>query len=150
MSTVMLGRLNDGLQSEVLAKAFWALGHPMRMRIVGILMQDGERTVGDLADRLPVSQPQVSVHLKCLTGCGFLSVRREGRRAYYQVASPWVAGLLSLMRDHADTYCAELLACVGCAPSELPHDVDPALVTAATGTDVGRVDVSAGRFGGSD
>lgn len=135
MATVMLDRLDDGPRSEVLSKAFWALGHPMRMRIVQILMFEEELGVGQLSERLPVSQPQVSVHLKCLTDCGFLSVRREGRRAYYRVASPWVAGLLSLMRDHAETYCAELLACVGCAPSELPDDLDPAVVAATTGTD---------------
>lgn len=123
MTTVMLDRLDDGLRSEVLAKAFWALGHPMRMRIVRILMDVGEKGVGELSERLPVSQPQVSVHLKCLTECGFLSVRREGRRAYYQVASPWVAGLLSLMQDHADTYCAGLLACIECAPTDLPHQL---------------------------
>ena len=133
MTSDMLDRLDDGLQSEVLSKAFWALGHPIRMRIVQMLMAEGERGVGELVELLPVSQPQVSVHLKCLTECGFLSVRREGRRAYYQVASPWLAGLLSLMRDHADTYCAELLACVGCSPSQLPEELEPAV--AATGTD---------------
>lgn len=119
----MLDRLGPDLHAEVLAKAFWALGHPIRTRIVRILSDEGEATVGDLTERLPVSQPQVSVHLRCLTDCGFTAVRREGRRAFYRISSPWVAGLLSLMRDHADTYCAELLSCTGCAPSDLPPDV---------------------------
>lgn len=110
-------RLDEATHSQVIARAFWALGHPVRMRIVRIVMQEGEKGVGELVERLPVSQPQVSSHLKCLADCGFLAVRREGRRSVYRVASPWVAGLLSLMTDHAETHCAELLACAGCAPA---------------------------------
>lgn len=113
----MFDRLDEATHSQVIARAFWALGHPVRTRILRIVMQEGEKGVGELAERLPVSQPQVSSHLKCLADCGFLAVRREGRRSVYRVASPWVAGLLSLMNDHAETYCAELLACAGCAPA---------------------------------
>lgn len=116
----MLDRLDEATRSQVLARAFWALGHPVRMRIVRIVMEEGEKGVGELVGHLPVSQPQVSAHLKCLADCGFLAVRREGRRSLYRVASPWVAGLLSLMTDHAQTHCAELLACAGCVPPGLP------------------------------
>lgn len=119
----ILARLRAELRAEVLAKAFWALGHPMRMRIVQILSEEGEKTVSQLTERLPVSQPQVSVHLRCLTECGFTAVRREGRRSHYRVASPWIPGLLSLMGDHADTYCAGLLACIECSPSDLPYEL---------------------------
>lgn len=115
-----IDRLDPDTRSEVLARAFWALGHPIRMRIVQLLRQEDELAVGDLSDQLPVSQPQVSVHLKCLTDCGFLAVRREGRHAFYRVSSPWLVGLLSLMSDHADTYCSQLLTCVGCTPESLP------------------------------
>lgn len=115
-----LEHLDEATRSEVLARAFWALGNPVRMRIVRIVMEEGEKGVGELVERLPVSQPQVSAHLKCLGDCGFLEVRREGRRSLYRMASPWLAGLLSLMTDHAETHCAELLACAGCTPTAVP------------------------------
>lgn len=118
-----LTQLPSQLRTEVLARAFWALGQPVRLRILEILLAEGEQTVGDLAGRLPVTQPQVSMHLASLTECGFTGVRREGRRAYYRVESPWVAGLLSLIRDHAEAYCEELLACVGCDPAEVPEEL---------------------------
>lgn len=119
----ILARLHPELRADVMAKAFWALGHPMRMQVIEILTEEGEKTVSQLTERLPVSQPQVSVHLRCLTECGFTAVRREGRRSYYRVASPWIAGLLSLMSDHAETHCAGLLACIECAPSDLPDEL---------------------------
>lgn len=129
-ATSTLERIDVDIQDEMLAKAFWALGHPIRMRIVRILIDEGEQTVGGLTERLPVSQPQVSVHLKCLTECGFTSVRRQGRHSYHRIASPWTAGLLSLIRDHADTYAAGLLECIECSPSRLPDNLQADLRTA--------------------
>lgn len=119
----MLDGLDTDLRTRVLAKAFWALGHPVRMRIIDILTEVGESTVGELTEMLPVGQPQVSEHLSCLTDCGFTTSRREGRRVFYRASSPWTAGLLSLMRDHAHTHLAGLLACTGCTPTDLPPDV---------------------------
>lgn len=83
-------------------------------------MEEDELTVGDLVEQLPVSQPRVSIHLGCLTDCGFTSVRREGRHAFYRVSSPWAMSVISLMRDHAEEHCDELLACAGCAPQGRP------------------------------
>lgn len=109
-----LAGFSPDIQAQVVAKAFWALGHPVRMRIVEILLDEEELTVSDLVKQLPVSQPQVSVHLACLTDCGFTAVRREGRHAFYRVTSPWAVGVISLMRDHAEEHTDELLACAGC------------------------------------
>ena len=80
------------------------------------LIEEEEVNVGDLARMLAVGQPQVSVQLGCLTECGFTTVRRQGRNAFYRISSPWVIGVISLMRDHAEQYRDDLLACAGCTP----------------------------------
>ena len=99
---------------EVTAKAFRALGDPVRLRIVSLLLEHGELTVSELTAQLPVSQPRVSTHLKCLVGCGFATVRREGRNAFYAPSGPDVGALVAAMRGHADAYRDEIRDCLRC------------------------------------
>ena len=61
---------------------FAALADPTREAIVRLLI-DHESSVGDIADRLPVSRPAVSKHLRLLQGAGIVSMRSEGTRNVY-------------------------------------------------------------------
>src|ERR1700744_6196883 len=61
-----------------------ALGDPSRQAILDQLA-DGPRAVGELADRLPISRPAVSQHLKVLKDVGLVVDRTEGTRRLYQV-----------------------------------------------------------------
>jgi DNA-binding transcriptional ArsR family regulator len=49
---------------------------------------DEEVTVGELVDRLGLSQPQVSKHLAVLRAVGLVLVRTDGRRRWYRVNGP--------------------------------------------------------------
>jgi DNA-binding transcriptional ArsR family regulator len=60
------------------------LGEPNRRAILDLL-RDGERPVGDLVDRLPLSQPAVSKHLRILKQAGLVEVRAEAQRRLYRV-----------------------------------------------------------------
>ncbi len=117
-----LDQLSTELQTSVVAKAFAALADPIRLRIVELLAERGECSARALVAELPVSQPRVSVHLRCLTDCGFTTVRRQGRRAYYQLAAPHIASLLTSMKAHAETSLPGLLACLHCEPANAPGD----------------------------
>jgi len=64
--------------------AFAVLAEPNRMRILDLL-RERERAVGDLVDRLPVSQPAVSKHLRVLREAGFVDVRVDAQRRLYRV-----------------------------------------------------------------
>ena len=46
---------------------------------------DGEVNVGELVDRLGLTQPQVSKHLGVLRAVGLVQVRTEGRHRWYRV-----------------------------------------------------------------
>ncbi|HEU0051858.1 MAG TPA: metalloregulator ArsR/SmtB family transcription factor [Longimicrobium sp.] len=45
----------------------------------------GEATVGELVDRLGLTQPQVSKHLGVLRAVGVVEVRADGRHRWYRV-----------------------------------------------------------------
>jgi DNA-binding transcriptional ArsR family regulator len=78
----------------------------------------GEATVGDLVDRLALTQPQVSKHLGVLRAVGVVSVRADGRRRWYRVNGPALQPLFEWVRsfestwntrlDHLDDVLAEL------------------------------------------
>jgi DNA-binding transcriptional ArsR family regulator len=86
-------------ESELLAKYFRVLADHGRLRILELLAGDGEVTVGDIARRLGLSQPNVSNHLACLRWCGFVETRREHRTAYNRIADPKVVDLIALARN---------------------------------------------------
>jgi len=64
-------------------KALASLADPTRRKILEQL-RDGPRSVGAIAEKLPVSRPAVSQHLKVLKNSGLVIDRAEGtRRVYY-------------------------------------------------------------------
>jgi DNA-binding transcriptional ArsR family regulator len=64
--------------------AFNAVAEPQRRRILDLLA-DGERAVNELVERLALTQPQVSKHLRVLREVGAVQVRDEGRRRLYRL-----------------------------------------------------------------
>lgn len=50
-------------------------------------LRRGPKTVGELANGLPVSRPAVSQHLKVLLDSGLVSARAEGARRVYAISS---------------------------------------------------------------
>ena len=63
-----------------------ALAEPNRRQILDLL-RVGERSVGDLVDRLTLSQPGVSKHLKVLREAGLVDVRSHGKQRLYALRS---------------------------------------------------------------
>ena len=67
-----------------MASTFEVLAEPRRREILDLL-RDGERAVGDLVDRLALTQPTVSKHLKVLRGAGLVEVRQDAQRRWYRL-----------------------------------------------------------------
>ena len=106
------GFLPDDLAGvEMVAKFFRALGDPTRLRLLEFLM-GGEHTVTECVAQVGLSQGRVSAHLACLSDCGYVQARRQGRFAYYRVADRRVAELVLLARALAADNVAALAACV--------------------------------------
>ncbi len=84
------------VETDLVAKYFRGLGDPTRLRILELLRDEGELSVGELVERLGVAQPKVSNHLACLRWCGFIEARREHRTVYNRIADKRVVKMLDL------------------------------------------------------
>jgi ArsR family transcriptional regulator, cadmium/lead-responsive transcriptional repressor len=98
-------------EPDLVAKYFRGLGDPTRVRILELLREHGELSVGDLVERLGQSQPKVSNHLACLRWCGFVETRREHPSVYYRIADARVAQLLALGRALLEDNAEHVAAC---------------------------------------
>ncbi len=67
------------------ARFFRVLGDPTRLHILELL-EDHERTVGELVSAVGQPQPRVSTHLACLRHCGFVDTERRGKEVVYRLA----------------------------------------------------------------
>jgi DNA-binding transcriptional ArsR family regulator len=82
-----------------------ALGDATRRDVLEAL-REGERSVGDITARLPVTQSAVSQHLRVLKGAGLVREERAGTRRLYRVD---LAGLTQL-RAYVDSFWDVALA----------------------------------------
>jgi DNA-binding transcriptional ArsR family regulator len=73
-------------------KVMDALGDPTR-RAVFERLRAGPRSVGEVADGLPVSRPAVSQHLRVLREAGLVAERREGTKRIYELSPSGLAEL---------------------------------------------------------
>ncbi|MEM7218006.1 MAG: metalloregulator ArsR/SmtB family transcription factor [Pseudomonadota bacterium] len=64
--------------------AFSAIAEPRRREILAQLRL-GPATVNELADRLRISQPMASKHLKALRSAGFVEVRPQGQKRWFNL-----------------------------------------------------------------
>jgi DNA-binding transcriptional ArsR family regulator len=104
LTDIVVGRESE--EMCLLAKFFNGFANSTRLSILLLLAQQGEMKVGELVRELGAPQPRVSDHLRCLSWCGYVDVRREGRNAFYSVADERVLEVLklgeALLRDNGD------------------------------------------------
>jgi len=85
-------------ETALLAKYFRGLGDPTRLLILELL-EERERTVGEIVEKLAEPQPKVSNHLACLRWCGFVEARQSGRFVFYRLADRKVRQMVKLARE---------------------------------------------------
>ena len=94
-----------GMYSADMARAatttdvFNAIAEPRRRQLLDELAT-GERSVNELVERLGLTQPLVSKHLRVLREVGAVRVRDDGRRRLYSVE----AGALKPLHDWVSNY----------------------------------------------
>ncbi len=75
-----------------------ALADDTRQRIL-VMLQDGERCVGDIAVAFDTTQPTISHHLSILKRLKLVTSRKVGKLVYY-----------SLNRENVISCCGQLMA----------------------------------------
>lgn len=86
---------------ERIAPIIRNVAHPMRLRILDYLDQEGEpRSVSDIMDAAGAGQAIVSQQLRILKDQGVLTAHREGNFVLYGIADRSVLVLLDCIRHH--------------------------------------------------
>jgi ArsR family transcriptional regulator, cadmium/lead-responsive transcriptional repressor len=68
------------------ADRLWAaLGDPMRLRLLDLLLEHGEATASTLATELPITRQGIAKHLKVLQRADLVRARRTGRETRFTV-----------------------------------------------------------------
>ncbi|MFQ3623514.1 MAG: metalloregulator ArsR/SmtB family transcription factor [Acetobacteraceae bacterium] len=81
------------------ARLLRLLANGRRLALLCHLIEEGEATVGRLAEAVGLSQPALSQHLAKLRREGLVVARREATALHYRLADPRVARLLVTLRD---------------------------------------------------
>jgi DNA-binding transcriptional ArsR family regulator len=65
-----------------------AVAEPNRIRLLRLLLTDGEQTVAQCVEHTGLVQSLVSKHLRRLIEAGLVQRRREGRHSFHRVVDP--------------------------------------------------------------
>jgi DNA-binding transcriptional ArsR family regulator len=84
------------------AQLLKALGNEQRLLILCHLL-DGPHSVGELNQRIDLSQSALSQHLALLRELGLVETRREAQSIFYSLADGPVVRIMALLQD---IYCA--------------------------------------------
>jgi DNA-binding transcriptional ArsR family regulator len=98
-------------RQEITAKFFHGLCDLTRLRIIELLLDNGEKNVSELVAALGQPQSLVSNHLACLRWCGYVESRRDGKFIFYRVADPRVQQILQVARAVIADNAAAILSC---------------------------------------
>lgn len=97
--------------TELVARLFRTLGDATRLRILELLLQEGEMHPMEIVRRLGATQARVSEHMACLTWCGYVETRAEGRKTLYRIANRQVRGMLERARRFLEQNEAQIASC---------------------------------------
>ena len=86
-------------QTSELAEMFRLLGEPNRLGIVASCLE-GPLNVGEITERLTLSQSLVSHHLRLLRAARLLKAGRRGKQVYYSIPDCHVREMLTNMIEH--------------------------------------------------
>ena len=79
-------------------EVFRALSDPTRREILRLL-NAGEMTAGQLAERFAISAPSMSHHFNVLKQADLVSARREGQQIHYSLNTTVVQDLMAVFLD---------------------------------------------------
>ena len=94
------------------ADVYTAIADGTRRALLLRLAQEGERSVSDLWEPLPISQPAVSKHLRILRQVGLVRSRQDGRTRLYSIDARKLREVFDWV-SHFDRYWEEKLDSLG-------------------------------------
>ena len=96
------------------SKIFKALSDPSRLKIIDIL-SCGERCACDILEYFDFTQPTLSHHMKVLSDCSLIEVRKEGLWNYYRLnlnnCNKLTLFMMNLVPETKDCICNDKSKC---------------------------------------
>jgi len=89
----------DELTAAQVAELFSALGDTSRIRIIALL-SEAEMNVGQMVDRVGLSQSAVSHHLRHLRQMRLVRTRKDGRHVYYHLDDEHIKDIFRCGLEH--------------------------------------------------
>jgi DNA-binding transcriptional ArsR family regulator len=90
-----------------MASTFELVADPTRRTILDLL-RERERSVGDLVERIGLSQPGVSKHLRALREAGLVGVRRDAQRRLYRLEPEQLSEIDGWIRPYREFWAGRL------------------------------------------
>ena len=92
-------------QAAVAVSVLKSIAHEGRLLVLCYLSEAGEMSVGDLVNRIGLSQSALSQHLAKLRAEGLVATRKDAQTVFYRVSDDKVLTLLGTLHD---LYCPAL------------------------------------------
>jgi DNA-binding transcriptional ArsR family regulator len=89
------------------ATTFQALAEPTRRRILDLLLER-PRPVGELVERLGLSQPGTSKHLRALRDAGLVRVRKDAQQRWYELSPEPLTEIDEWLQPYRKLWAASL------------------------------------------
>ncbi len=110
---LMSDKLLSNEALDLVANRFKIMSEPLRLKLLQLL-QNGEKSVGELTELCSTSQPNVSKHLKMLQSGGLVTRQQKGNTVLYSIADPTIftmcevvcASLEERLRTQANIFAA--------------------------------------------
>jgi ArsR family transcriptional regulator, arsenate/arsenite/antimonite-responsive transcriptional repressor len=93
------------METETIAAAAKALGHPARLQIVELLSRQTECSGSEVFAELDLAQSTVSEHLRILREAGIVNSSRVGTSVVYCLDACALEKVASTLQSLADTAC---------------------------------------------
>ncbi len=98
--SMMINRVNEEELLD-LAELFKVFGDSTRIKILYVLF-DAEISVGEIADKLNMTQSAISHQLKILKQAKLIRSRREGKAMLYSLADEHVKTIIAMGKEHIE------------------------------------------------
>ncbi|ETK34934.1 ArsR/SmtB family transcription factor [Microbispora sp. ATCC PTA-5024] len=109
-----------------MSSTFDVLAEPTRRRILDLLLER-PRMVGELTERLGLTQPGTSKHLRVLRDAGLVRVRHDAQRRWYELRPEPLAEIDAWLTPYRRLWAGSLDALerrLDAMPDEPPYEED--------------------------
>lgn len=107
MDKILSLSVSDGFEEQAgkAASLLRALSNESRLLLLCHLVESGELSVGELLERIKLSQSALSQHLAKLREEGLVATRKEAQSVFYRICDPRARQVLALLHD---LFCPDL------------------------------------------